>query len=139
MNCSHAVKDSEDRHWQLGDWLKHRRIKHFATLQLPAHDGRPARKARITIRFGQALLALPNPEGRQWTPLSFVYVHEKRPKDKASGISWILATTYQVDTAEDAARVVESYSLRWRVEDFFKAWKTGACNIESSQLQSFDN
>jgi hypothetical protein len=138
MNCSHAIKDREERQWQLGPWLKHRRIKHFASLQLPAHDGRPARTARITIRFDQALLALPTPEGRQWTPVSVVHVHEKRPKDTLSRISWTLATTYQVDTPEDAARVVENYSLRWRVEDFFRAWKTGACNIESSQIQSFD-
>lgn len=138
MNCSHAIKDHEDRKWQLGPWLQQRRIKHFATLHLPAHDGRRARMARITIRFAQAQLALPTPQGRQWTPVCFVYVHEKRPKHRLSRISWTLATTYMVRTTADAARVVENYTLRWRVEDFFRAWKSGACDIESSQLQSFD-
>ena len=29
-----------------------------------------------------------------------------------------------------------AYTQRWRVEDFHRAWKSGACDVESSQLRS---
>lgn len=35
-----------------------------------------------------------------------------------------------------ALRVAQTYCLRWRVEEFHKTWKTGACDLESSQLRS---
>jgi hypothetical protein len=41
-----------------------------------------------------------------------------------------------VKTLADAKLVVRGYTQRWRVEDFHRAWKSGACNIERSQLRS---
>ena len=35
-----------------------------------------------------------------------------------------------------ALEVVRNYCLRWRVEEFHKTWKSGACNLETSQLRS---
>ena len=49
---------------------------------------------------------------------------------------WRLLTNRPVNDAMEAWQVVFGYSLRWRVEDFHKAWKSGACNAEDTQLGS---
>ena len=138
MNREHVVLDDDGQRRPLTQWLKHRRVKYQMTLTLPAHDGRPQRTAHLTVRFGSVPLGLTVPGGHAWMPLSLVYVHERRPRNAAERISWILGTTQQVDTVEDAARVIEYYTLRWRIEDFFHTWKSGSCDIESSQLQSLE-
>ncbi len=38
-------------------------------------------------------------------------------------------------TEADADEVVEAYALRWRIEEFHRTWKRGACNVEDSQLR----
>lgn len=48
---------------------------------------------------------------------------------------WILLTTLPVHTPEDATRCAERYSLRWLVEEFHKALKSG-CALEKRQLRS---
>lgn len=48
---------------------------------------------------------------------------------------WILLTTLPVHTPEDAARCAERYSLRWLVEEFHKALKSG-CALEKRQLRT---
>jgi hypothetical protein len=58
---------------------------------------------------------------------------------RRDGLEWILLTTYPVQNAEDAALVVRGYMLRWRVEDFHHTWKSGACDIERSQLRTARN
>lgn len=52
---------------------------------------------------------------------------------------WLLITTYPVETLNDAMLVVDGYASRWRIEDFHKTWKTGACEVEKNQLQARDH
>jgi hypothetical protein len=49
-------------------------------------------------------------------------------------VEWVLYTNHAVKTLEDILLVINGYSQRWRIEDFFRTWKTGACNVESTQL-----
>jgi hypothetical protein len=46
----------------------------------------------------------------------------------------MLFTNYPVATLEDAQQVVFGYTQRWRIEDFHRTWKRGACNVEQTQL-----
>ena len=43
-----------------------------------------------------------------------------------------------MDTLEAVQRVLHDYALRWRVEDFHKAWKSGA-GVEARRRQTADN
>lgn len=51
-------------------------------------------------------------------------------------ICWNLLTTYRVDDIDDANEVIKGYSMRWRIEDFYRTWKNGHCCLEDSQLRS---
>jgi hypothetical protein len=35
--------------------------------------------------------------------------------------------------------VLRNYTLRWRCEQFHRTLKTGACDIEASELENFEN
>ena len=109
------------------------------TVALPARGGKPARIARLSVRAKKIPFQVaPATKQRRSRPveLTAVYVSEsKGPKD---GIEWMLWTTYPVKTTADALHVVKAYTMRWRIEDFHRAWKSGHCDIETSQLRSVD-
>lgn len=50
-------------------------------------------------------------------------------------IEWLLLTTYPVHGHKEAVEVLLGYSTRWRIEEFHKTWKSGACRVEETQLQ----
>jgi hypothetical protein len=55
------------------------------------------------------------------------------------GIEWLLLTTHPVENADEAMLVVYGYATRWRIEEFHKVWKTGACRVEQMQLRDRDH
>lgn len=102
------------------------------------HPSRKARVAHLCVRTSTLTLArgihmdryLPD----QLT-LNFVDVYEPDPPEGEAPVSWRLATTEPLDTPEQVARVVDIYRLRWTIEEYFKAIKTG-CAYEKRQLES---
>ena len=50
----------------------------------------------------------------------------------------MLLTTESVKTYEATLKVIQYYELRWRIEEFHKAWKTGA-GAERQRMQSAEN
>jgi hypothetical protein len=51
-------------------------------------------------------------------------------------IAWTLLTNRSVHTTEDLTHVIDGYSMRWRIEELHRTWKTGACRVEQTQLRS---
>jgi hypothetical protein len=82
-------------------------------------------------------VSLPKPRERRADPLilNVVDIFEPSPPEGESAIRWTLLTTEPIDTPEQRARVVDFYRARWRIEEFFKALKTG-CAYEKRQLES---
>jgi hypothetical protein len=53
-------------------------------------------------------------------------------------IEWMLLTNRPVESQEHLQQIVLGYAQRWRVEDFHRTWKSGACRVEESQIRSVD-
>ena len=53
-------------------------------------------------------------------------------------LCWILLTTESVETFEDCRTVLRFYELRWRIEEFHKAWKSGV-GVERLRMLCPDN
>ena len=53
-------------------------------------------------------------------------------------MDWLLLTNVPVRSVEDVTGVLRSYKMRWRIEEMHKAWKSGACQVEQTQLRSKD-
>jgi len=111
-------------------------------LSIPVGENRRARIAcmqiqacRVTVEVRDRRNATPVN-----TPLHAVRVVETGTTPRGeSPTEWLLLTTYPVETLHDAMLVVDGYASRWRIEDFHKTWKTGACEIEKTQLQARDH
>lgn len=68
--------------------------------------------------------------------LDVVAVRAKEVGRSARRVDWTLLTNHDVHDFESACDVVLGYSHRWRIEDFHRAWKSGACRVEATQLHS---
>ncbi|MBK7070965.1 MAG: hypothetical protein IPH44_01580 [Myxococcales bacterium] len=56
---------------------------------------------------------------------------ERHQPDGAEPIHWRLLTNRSVVTMAAAHDVIVGYTMRWRVEEFHLAWKSGACGIRT--------
>jgi hypothetical protein len=101
----------------------------------PAQNPRPARIAQLQIRYEPVVTELTDEAGNK-IPVELTAVHVSEQGRHADRIRWCLLTTHPVKTFADAKLVVFAYAQRWRIEDFHRAWKSGACDVESSQLRS---
>ncbi|MFT4938459.1 MAG: hypothetical protein ACI88A_001486 [Paraglaciecola sp.] len=62
--------------------------------------------------------------------------NEISPPNGTSPLSWKLYTGEPRNSASDALKRVRFYELRWRVEEFYKAWKSAGTQVESFRLQT---
>lgn len=76
---------------------------------------------------------------RELKPITLNVVIAKE-KDLTGGdyLEWILLTTESTVTLEDARKITRYYEMRWRIEDFHKAWKSGV-GVEEQRMQSIEN
>jgi hypothetical protein len=69
--------------------------------------------------------------------LNFVRVWEPSPPAGEVAVEWDLFTTEPINSPEDLLKIIDIYRARWRIEELFKAIKTG-CAFEKRQLESFE-
>lgn len=105
------------------------------SVELAAQPGQPPRVAHILLRACPVSIhARVSKKRREELALFAVLAEETgRHSDR---LRWLLLTTHPVATLEQAHAVVDAYALRWRIEDFHRAWKRGGCNVEDTQLHS---
>ena len=100
---------------------------------------RESRQATLSIGAGAVQIRAPNyytKEAAQPVPLHVVWVREIEVPEGIEPVEWTLMTTEPIKTEEDILAVVDSYRHRWRIEELFKALKTG-CAYEKRQLGSY--
>ena len=51
-------------------------------------------------------------------------------------IHWLLLTSHAVNDFEQACRIIDWYSFRWQIEQFFRLTKSQGLDLESSQLET---
>jgi hypothetical protein len=97
---------------------------------------RSTRSAMLVFSACSLTLAAPKNEPKVKTlKLNVVHVREVDAPPGVEPVDWKLITTESIETIEDLERIVDAYRARWRIEEFFKALKTG-CAIEKRQLES---
>jgi hypothetical protein len=103
-------------------------------VQVPRRGNRPARKALLEVRFSKVTLKPPKrkPDLGNVT-LWAVLAQERDPPHGVEALEWMLLTTRQVETFEDASTILLWYSRRWGIEIYHRTLKSG-CKIEQRQL-----
>lgn len=110
----------------------------FYQLAVPPGAHRRARMAQMQIQWAPVVLDLMDRRTKKHRSASVWAVRaveiETTPADEEP-IEWMLLTRYPVRKLEDAQTVLEGYAARWRIEEFHKAWKSGVCRVEETQLR----
>jgi hypothetical protein len=122
----------------LRETLAKKRIQLFYEVDVPAGHKRPARRARMAVRVARVELNF----GHDWRArrsnptVNVVWTREINPPRGQKALDWMLYTNAPIETADNLRLVVRSYTMRWRIEDFHKTWKSGHCRVEETQLRS---
>lgn len=109
------------------------------TVLVMQRGGRRGRMARLGLRAAPVRVRAP----RRATPtgelaLNAVLARELEPPEGETALCWLLLTSEAVDGLAAVRRVLRYYQLRWRVEEFHKAWKSGA-RVEQRRMHSAEN
>lgn len=106
---------------------------------------RPSRKGRaasVEIKACAVTLCVSSgirkSRGLQPLQVNGVLIEEINAPEEVKPLSWLLLTTEPVTTAAEVEKVADYYRMRWQIEEFHKAWKSG-CRLEERRLQKVDN
>ena len=105
-------------------------------VKLRGRNGEPAREATVSLRHCRVKLKGPwRPWGvQEEVAVNVVEARELAPPPGAEPLHWILLTSLPCQELEQLKRIVRRYALRWWIEQYHKALKSGA-GIEESQLE----
>ena len=117
-------------------------IADISTVQLLARANRPARQAKLALRFGQVTLRRPQGPGMRNLPrtvdLTLIEVVELDPPADVEPLHWYLLTTHEVGDTASAWQIVNWYKKRWTIEQLFRILKTQGLQIEDSRVETAD-
>lgn len=111
-------------------------------LKLRANHQQPARTAQVEVR--QGAIGLPVPKdcgcyarecGITFMTMNVVEVREVNVPPGVAPLRWVLLTSHDTSTFDQAWRVIEYYEKRPLIEEFHKALKTG-CRLEERQYRT---
>lgn len=109
-------------------------------IEMRERADRPARKAKLCLRFGEATIQksknLSGKDLPKSVTLRWVEVIEQDAAKGVEPLHWLMLTTHEVATAAQAWQIVAWYKQRWVIEQFFRVLKTQGLKIEDSQLQT---
>jgi hypothetical protein len=107
-------------------------------VQIPRQKNRPAREAKLAIRF--AAVTLCPPKSKPNLPSLSIWAVHAQEQEVAKGvepIDWTVLTTMPVTTFDQAQEKIAWYSKRWGIEVFHRTLKSG-CKIEDRRLGHAD-
>lgn len=98
-----------------------------------AKPGHVQRTAQVALRYLDIELR-PGVYQKDKEPIKLrvVHVQEITQPEEDDPVEWILLTTCDVSSSEQAQQILRWYCLRWRIEDWHRVLKSG-CNIEKLQ------
>ena len=133
------VRAEQDRRVQntaakLWPYMESQAVAGQRVLHLPRTKGQAARHCVLEVRFARVELRSPK-RNPALDPLSLwaVYVTEVDPPSPKEAIEWMLLTTLEVTSFEQAVEKIDWYNKRWGIEEYHRTLKSG-CRIENRQL-----
>jgi hypothetical protein len=117
-------------------------IADVATIDLMARANRPARQAKLALRYGRVSLQRPQGPSLRDLPrtvdLSLIEVVECDPPPDVEALHWYLLTTHAVSDPVAAWQMVSWYKQRWTIEQLFRILKSRGLQLEDSRLETAD-
>lgn len=112
------------------------------TVALAQRGGEHARRGcqvRLEVRGARVMLRAPK-GARELGSLEVnaLVAREVSAPSGEQALRWVLFTSEPIATLAAAKRVLGYYAQRWRIEEFHKAWKSGA-KVEGLRMQEVGN
>jgi hypothetical protein len=100
---------------------------------------RESREAEVEVRAVRLTLRPPDRPDRKLPSISMnaVMVRELNPPEGEPAVEWILLTDLPIGTIEQVQAVVQTYTVRWMIEIFFRTLKSG-CRVEERRFEHID-
>jgi hypothetical protein len=123
----------------LWDFMSRQDVAGSLQIHVPRRGSRKARDAWVDIHFAEVQLNAPKryasgPTVKVWA----VYVLEKDCGEEVkSPIEWMLLSSVEVESFEDAKKRLEWYTGRWGIEVYHRTLKSG-CRIKDRQFGTAD-
>lgn len=108
------------------------------TIDLPRSHGKAARLGVVMEMRSRRLTLCPDPgrrPKRQRVEVTLIEARERNPAAGTDAVHWLLWSSERADSLEEAAAMVDLYRLRWRIEDYHLALKSG-CRTEQLQFET---
>lgn len=144
MRVNRAV-ETDLKAQTITDCLANAPLRYSYQVSLPATDKRSKHRAELQVKWTEVDLKRPPNKALKALPKSLrVRVVEVRENGATvvngeAPIHWILLTSHQVDTAEDASKLIEWYGWRWFIEQLFRLLKSEGLDILSSSLSTYES
>lgn len=119
--------------------LERQPVKTTYALEVRAAGGRKAREANMVVRACRVTLRIRDKRTNELSRFDVNVVQAIEHRTTPVGerpIQWTLLTNRPIETIKDIAAVIAGYSMRWRIEELHRTWKSGACSVEENQLRS---
>jgi hypothetical protein len=104
---------------------------------------RSNREVRLNVRCAEIKIAKPLSIKADNAVENYISLYAIEVKEVPSTIKrdqppvhWILYTTYEVESFEQAKQIIKWYSFRWQIEQFFRITKKQGIDLEGSQLET---
>ena len=123
----------------LWDYVRSRDLSGVHMVAVPRRGSQRPREARVEIRFCEVTLKPPQSK-KGLAPLTIWAVLGEEtgyPESVKNPLQWLLLTTLEVGTYDQAVEKLDWYCARWGIEIYHRTLKSG-CKIEQRQLGSAD-
>ena len=134
ISQNRTIKDSESL---LFDYIDQTTPAASYPIEIIEKKSAEKKTVNINVRFGTVEIKVPKSRQskteKKSIKLSFV---EAYSKESQTPISWRLYTDVDVQTVDQALKVIDRYKQRWHIEVLFGLLKTKGFELEESQLSS---
>lgn len=111
-------------------------VSGIQVIRVPRRGSRQAREARLEVRFSEVTLKPPQKKTALGeVTLWAVLAEEIKYAEGVEPLRWMLLSTLEVNSFEQATERLSWYATRWGIEVFHRTFKSG-CKIEDRQLGS---
>jgi hypothetical protein len=112
------------------------------TVTIAASPGRPAREAKLALRFGPVSIkrperGMPMADLKQLPETVELHLVDIREIDAPTGkqpIHWLSLTSHVIETFDQAHLMLDFYRKRWIIEEFFRTLKSAGFRIEDAKM-----
>ena len=133
------TRNRKSGHEYLWEKMANQPVSGIQVVHVPRRGCQLAREARLEVRHAQVELKAPNGKGYPPVTVWMVYAREvDYPHALASPLEWMLLTTVEVCTLEQACQRLSWYARRWGIEVYHRTLKSG-CRIEDRQLETAES